>query len=64
MKRSESHRSDESQALRRVAESDIVIVRSDAAHENIEMSQLRVLGIGIAGMIVADALILIYFWTI
>ena len=64
MSRSETDRSDESQALRRAAESDIVIVRNDAAHGNIEMSQLRVLCIGIAGMIVADALILIYFWTI
>jgi hypothetical protein len=35
-----------------------------ASHESIEMSQLRVLCIGMAGMIAADALILIYFWTV
>jgi hypothetical protein len=64
MNRSEADRSDELEAFRRAAKSDLVIVRNDAAHENIEMSQLRVLCLGIAGMIVADALIMIYFWTI
>jgi hypothetical protein len=36
----------------------------DASHESIEMRQLRVLCIGMASMIAADALILIYFWTV
>ena len=64
MNRNEAGRIDESQALRRVVDLDPLTVRSHAPRENIDMSQLRVLCIGMAGMIVADALVLIYFWTI
>jgi hypothetical protein len=64
MNRSQADRRGESEALRRAQESDIVIVRNDASPGTIEMRQLRVLCIGIAGMIMADALILIYFWAI
>jgi hypothetical protein len=64
MNRSEASRSDEPESLQLAVEPDTVIVRSDAPHENIETSQLRVLCIGVAGLIVVDVLILTYFWTI
>ena len=64
MNRSELKRSSELKALRRAVDSDIVIVRNDAPDENIEMRQLRLLFIGMVGMIVADVLILAYFWAI
>ena len=64
MNRSEASRRDESESLHLVVEPDTAAVRNDAPHENVETSQLRVLCIGVAGLIAADALILIYFWTI
>ena len=64
MSRREADRRGESEVLRRARESEIVIVGSDASRENIETSQLRVLCIGTAGLIVVDVLILAYFWTI
>jgi hypothetical protein len=64
MNRNEASRSDESESLQLAIERDTVFVRGDAPHENIETSQLRVLCVGIAGLIVVDVLILVYFWTI
>jgi hypothetical protein len=64
MNRSEAGRSNGPEAVRGAVEADIAVVRNDASHESIEMSQLRVLCIGMAGMIAADALILICFWTV
>ena len=60
MNRIQADRSDESEALRRAIEAGI----ADAPDENIERRQLRILCIGMAGMIVANVLILICFWTI
>ena len=64
MNRREADRSDESAVFLRPVDSELVAVRRDGSHENIEMRQLRVLFISIAGLIVADVLVLIYFWTI
>ena len=38
--------------------------RCETAHEKLETRQLLVLCIGTTGLIVADALIWIYFWVI
>ena len=64
MYRSEAERRGESEVFPRASDSDIVFVRNDTAHENIEMRQLRVLCLGIAGLISVDALVLIYFWAV
>lgn len=64
MNRSKAGRSDESERFPRAVDADIVVVRDNAPDESIETSQLRVLCIGMVGLIAADALILIYFWTI
>jgi hypothetical protein len=64
MNRNDASTNDESEAFRRAVESDLIIGRNNRSDASIEMSQLRVLCIGMAGMIVADALVLIYFWTI
>ena len=63
MNRREASWSDESESLHLV-EPDTLIVGNDAPNENIETGQLRVLLIGMAGLVVVDVLILVYFWTI
>jgi hypothetical protein len=64
MYRSEAERRGESEVFRRARDSDIVVVSNDSAHENSETRQLLVLCIGTTGLIVADALIWVYFWMI
>lgn len=64
MKRCEAERRGESEAFRRASDYDIAFGRDDPAHENIETRQLLVLCIGITGLVVADALVWIYFWMI
>jgi hypothetical protein len=64
MNRSKASRSGESESLHLAVEPNTVIGQNDAPHDNIETSQLRVLCIGTAGLIVVDVLILAYFWTI
>jgi hypothetical protein len=64
MKRCEAERRGEPEAFHQASDSDIVVVLSDRAHENIETRQLLVLCVGMAGLIAADALVWIYFWVI
>lgn len=63
MNRSAARRSHAAGGFPRAVD-DIVVARDDAPRERIEMSQLRVLCLGMAGLIAADALVLIYFWAI
>jgi hypothetical protein len=63
MNRREASWSDESESVHLAVE-HTVIVGNDAPNENNETGQLRVLLIGMAGLIVVDVLILVYFWTI
>jgi hypothetical protein len=64
MYRSGAERRGESEAFRRASDPDTVVVLNDAAHEKCETRQLLVLCIGTTGLIVADALIWVYFWMI
>jgi hypothetical protein len=64
MDRGEPRRNDSAAGFRRAREPESVAVASDTRRESIELSQLRVLCIGIAGSIAADALILICFRVI
>jgi hypothetical protein len=54
----------ETEAFRRASDFDIVVGPNDSAQENSETRQLLVLCIGTTGLVVADALIWIYFWMI
>ena len=64
MKRCEAERRGESKAFHRASDSDIVVVPDDTAREKFETRQLLVLCIGTTGLIVADALVWMYFWMI
>jgi hypothetical protein len=46
------------------ARSDIFIVHDDARAESSDRHVLLVLCVGISGLIVADLLVLVYFWVI
>ena len=63
MKRYEAERRGELETFRRGSDPDGVAVWNDPA-QNIETRQLLVLCIGTTGLIVADALVWIYFWMI
>jgi hypothetical protein len=64
MKHREGEPRGESEALHRASDFDIAVVRGAAVQGNLEIRQLLVLCIGMAGLIAADALIWIYFWVI
>jgi hypothetical protein len=64
MYRSGAERRAELEAFRRASDPDTVVVPNDTAHEKCETRQLLVLCIGTTGLIVADALIWVYFWMI
>ncbi len=64
MSRCETSGRGESDAFRRANDSDIVAFPNDTAHEKFETRRLLVLCIGTTALIVADALIWIYFWMI
>ena len=64
MKCCKTERRGEPETFPRAGDFNVVTVRDDTAHENTETRQLLVLCIGMAGLIVADALVWIYFWMI
>lgn len=64
MNRGVSDRVDGAQPRQGAAAAEILIAHSGARRETMELSQLRVLCIGIVGSIVADLFILIYFGVI
>lgn len=64
MERGEPNRINGAAGFRRAGEPASVAAAGDTRRESIELSQLRVLCIGIAGAIAADVLVLICFRVI
>jgi hypothetical protein len=55
---------DEAEPSHRTGRNELVIVPDDARRESADRYLLRVLCLGIVGLIAADLPVLVYFWVI